>query len=179
MHTTRPWLRFIEGTEGSAGAAPADDQDTNATTDAGDGDGGESEDVDWKAKAEEWKKHSRTWEDRAKANQDAAAKLAELEEQDKTELQKTLERAEAAEKERDEAVMAAMRLRIATEHSISAADADLFLNGTDEETLTRQAEALAQRQAPKPPESPGQGIGGDGAGSRSAAESWAKSLLGK
>ena len=105
--------------------------------------------------------------------------MSELEEQDKTELQKTLERAEAAEKERDAAVMAAMRLRIATEHSISAADADLFLNGTDEETLTRQAEALAQRQAPKPPESPGQGIGGDGAGSRSAAESWAKSLLGK
>ena len=179
MYTTRPWLRFIEGTKGSAGASPADDKGANATAPAGDGGGGGPKDVDWKAKAEEWKKHSRTWEDRAKANQDAAAKLSELEEQDKTELQKILERAEAAEKERDAAVMAAMRLRIATEHSISAADADLFLNGTDEETLTRQAEALAQRQAPKPPESPGQGIGGDGAGSRSAAESWAKSLLGK
>ena len=54
MHTTRPWLRFIEGTEGSAGAS-SDDQDTDTTAPAGDGDGGESEDVDWKAMAEEWK----------------------------------------------------------------------------------------------------------------------------
>lgn len=178
MHTTRPWLRFIEGSEGSAGAA-SDGQDTNSTVPAGDGDGGESEDVDWKAKAEEWKKHARTWEDRAKANQDAAAKLSELEEQDKTELQKALERAEAAEKERDEAVLKAMRLSIASAHNISAEDAELFLNGSDEETLTKQAEALARRTAPKPPESPGQGVGGDGAGSKTAAESWAKSLLGK
>jgi hypothetical protein len=41
-----------------------------------------------------------------------------------------------------------MRLRIATEHGITDADdIDLFLTGTDEETLTKQAKRLADRDA--------------------------------
>lgn len=177
METTRPWLRFIEGPGGSAGDANEAATDAAETAPASDGEDGDA--VDWQAKAEEWKQHARTWEQRAKSNQDAAKKLAELEEEGKSELQKAMERAESAEKERDEAVLKAMRLSIASAHRISVEDAELFLNGTDEETLTKQAEALARRTAPKPPESPGQGVGGDGAGSKTAAESWAKSLLGQ
>jgi hypothetical protein len=41
-----------------------------------------------------------------------------------------------------------MRLRIATEHGITDADdISLFLTGTDEETLTKQAKRLADREA--------------------------------
>ena len=41
----------------------------------------------------------------------------------------------------------ALRLRIAAKHGISDDDADLFLTGTDEDTLTRQAQRLADREA--------------------------------
>lgn len=39
----------------------------------------------------------------------------------------------------------ALRYRIAAKHSISEEDAELFLTGTDEATITRQAARLAER----------------------------------
>lgn len=74
-----------------------------------------------------------------------AARLDEIEEANKTEAQKLSDAKAAAEKERDAARAEALRLRIATKHGISDEDADLFLTGTDEETLTKQAERLSQR----------------------------------
>jgi hypothetical protein len=74
-----------------------------------------------------------------------AARLDELVAADKSEAEKAAERAAAAESERDAAKAEALRLRIAAKHGVSDDDADLFLTGTDEETLTRQAERLAQR----------------------------------
>src|SRR5690606_4321332 len=74
-----------------------------------------------------------------------AKRLDEIEQANKSELQKALDRATAAERERDEAQAAALRLRIAAKHGISDEDGDLFLTGTDEATLTKQAERLAQR----------------------------------
>lgn len=53
------------------------------------------------AQEPDWKAESRKWEERAKANKDAAEKLAAFEESQKTEAQKLADRAEAAEKERD------------------------------------------------------------------------------
>ncbi|MEU7677943.1 hypothetical protein AB0C42_24385 [Micromonospora taraxaci] len=82
-----------------------------------------------------------------KANKEAESlrlKLKEYEDRDKTEAEKLAERAATAERERDEANAAALRLRIAAKHGISDEHADLFLNGTDEATLTQQAEQLAQ-----------------------------------
>lgn len=82
-----------------------------------------------------------------KANKEAESlrlKLKEYEDRDKTEAEKLAERAATAERERDEANAAALRLRIAAKHGISDEHADLFLNGTDEATLTEQAEQLAQ-----------------------------------
>lgn len=76
-----------------------------------------------------------------------AARLDEIEQANLTELEKANGRITTAEKERDSAKSEALRLRIAVTHGISLEDADLFLTGTDEETLTAQAKRLADRAA--------------------------------
>ena len=76
-----------------------------------------------------------------------AARLDEIEQANKTEIEKAADRAAKAEQERDKARADALRLRVAAKHGISDEDADLFLTGTDEATLTKQAERLAQRTA--------------------------------
>lgn len=50
---------------------------------------------------ERWKADARKWEDRAKANKDAADRLAELENANKTEAQKLQEQFDAVKAERD------------------------------------------------------------------------------
>lgn len=94
--------------------------------------------VDWKSKAREWEK-------RAKANADAATKLAELEEAQKTNEQKLADAKTAAEQDAANARAEALRWRVAAKHGISDEDAELFLTGTDEATLTKQAERLTER----------------------------------
>lgn len=76
-----------------------------------------------------------------------AAQFDELEQKNKSELDKANDRLAALEKERDQERASAMRLRVAAKHGISDDDADLFLTGSDEETLTRQAERLQAREA--------------------------------
>lgn len=76
-----------------------------------------------------------------------AAKLDDIEQANLTELEKANGRITTAEKERDTAKAEALRLRIAVTHNISLEDADLFLTGTDEETLTAQAKRLSDRAA--------------------------------
>ena len=70
-----------------------------------------------------------------------AARLDELEEANRSELEKANAKAAAAEAERDEAAARALRLQIATDHGISKDDL-VLLTGTDEETLTTQAKRL-------------------------------------
>lgn len=53
--------------------------------------------TDWQAEAKKWEARSKTNFERAKANEAAAQRLAEIEESSKTELQKWQERAEKAE----------------------------------------------------------------------------------
>ena len=75
-----------------------------------------------------------------------AERFDELEAANKSEIERAADAKAAAERERDEARAEALRLRIATQHGISDADdIDLFLTGTDEETLTKQAQRLTQR----------------------------------
>jgi len=76
-----------------------------------------------------------------------AAKLDEIEQANLSELEKANSGRTAAETERDTAKAEALRLRIAVTHGISLDDADLFLTGTTEETLTAQAKRLSDRAA--------------------------------
>lgn len=73
-----------------------------------------------------------------------AARLDELEQANQTEVEKANNRATDAETARDTAIAESLRLRVAAKHGISEDDADLFLTGTDEETLTRQAKRLSE-----------------------------------
>lgn len=73
------------------------------------------------------------------------ARLDEIESANLTEAEKARKRAEDAEARALAAEAGALRWRIAAKHGISDEDAELFLTGTDEETLTRQAERLSAR----------------------------------
>jgi hypothetical protein len=100
----------------------------------------EAPEIDWKAKAREWEK-------RAKENKTAADELAAIKEAQKSEADKQAERLAALEKEAQAARIEAMRFKVAAKHGIADEDAELFLTGSDEETLTRQAERLAERES--------------------------------
>ena len=77
-----------------------------------------------------------------------AAKLDEYEQANQTEAEKTAKRIADLEAELTNTRLASTRLTIATEHGITDADdIELFLTGTDAETLTRQAKRLADREA--------------------------------
>ena len=77
------------------------------------------------------------------------ARLDEIESAQLSEAEKAKKRADEAEARALAAEAGALRWRIAAKFGISDEDADLFLNGTDEETLTRQAERLASRSSAK------------------------------
>lgn len=77
-----------------------------------------------------------------------AARLDEIEQANQTEAEKAAARLAELEAELNNTRRDSMRLKIATEHGITDADdIELFLTGTDEETLTKQAKRLADRTA--------------------------------
>lgn len=81
-----------------------------------------------------------------------AAKFDEVDQASKTEAQKTAERIAKLEQELSGTRAGALRTSIAAEYGVSTkkgpngepSDADLFLTATDEATLRKQAERLAQ-----------------------------------
>lgn len=101
--------------------------------------------TDWKAEARKWESRAKENLAKASAHEDAAKRLAEIEESKKSDEQKTNDRISALESELTNARFAAERARIQAKHSISDDDADLFLTATDAEKLEAQAKALADR----------------------------------
>lgn len=92
-----------------------------------------------------WKSKAREQEKRAKDNANAAKRLAEIEEAQKSEAEKSADRIKALEGEAASAKRDALRFKVASKYGIGDEDADLFLTGSDEESLTKQAERLAAR----------------------------------
>ena len=91
------------------------------------------------------RKESAKYRTEAKANAEAAKRLAELEESQKTEAQKQAERIAELEKQIEGATVQALRARMAAKYQIDPEDADLFLTGTNEETVESQAKRLSER----------------------------------
>jgi len=74
-----------------------------------------------------------------------AARLTEIEDKSKTDSERTAERVAALERDLAATRTTALRAQVQARHGIADEDAELFLTGSDEETLTRQAERLAAR----------------------------------
>ena len=91
------------------------------------------------------RKENAKYRTEAKANAEAAKRLAELEESQKTEAQKQAERIAELEKQIEGATVQAVRARMAAKYQIDPEDADLFLTGSDEETVEAQAKRWSER----------------------------------
>lgn len=96
------------------------------------------------AQETDWKAEARKWEDRAKANTKAAERLAEIEESQKTELQKAADRAAAAEAKATGIEARALRAEVAAAKGIPAA----LLSGATQQELEASADALLAFRGP-------------------------------
>ena len=99
------------------------------------------------AEVERWKAHARKHEAQAKANAEAAKKLAELEEADKTELQKLTDRLTAAQAEIQTLQGELVRERVARRHNLTDEQAKRLIGETEEE-LEADAAELVKMLAP-------------------------------
>lgn len=119
-------------------------------TAAAEPDKGAAKTVDSSADVAKWKALARKHEAAAKANADAAKRLAEYEDAQKTEQQRLQERAQAAEKQLTELQARNARLMAATVHGIPAELIDLLGDGTEEQ-INERAELLAAKLAAAAP----------------------------
>lgn len=90
-----------------------------------------------------WKQKAREQEKRAKENADAAKRLAEIEDAQKSEAQKAADALTKAEQRAAAAEAKALSLQIATEHSLGAEDAALLTALPDEDSMRALAKRLA------------------------------------
>lgn len=107
-------------------------------------------------------------EARAAAEKSAAALQKQLDDiaaANLSDLEKAQRAATDAQAAADAATKEALRLRVAVKHGISDEDADLFLTGSDQETIERQAAALVARTSTGPKPDLSQGAKGAPAGS--------------
>lgn len=88
-----------------------------------------------------WKQKAREQEARAKSNADAAKRLQEIEDAQKTEAQRLADRQAAIERERDEARAEGLRYKAAAKHGVGEDYFDLLGSG-DAETIESRAERV-------------------------------------
>jgi len=97
----------------------------------------------------------------AKANAELVARVKAFEDAQLSDTEKQSKRLAELEKEAASARGEAIRYRIAAKFQVSDEDAELFLTGSDEESLTKQATRLSERAAAAKPKSgayvPGEG----------------------
>ena len=103
--------------------------------------GDTSDGKNWQAEADKWKTLARKHETTAKANAEAAERLAKLEESQKTESEKLAERIAAAEKQASEAALERLRYEVALEKGLTKVQARRLI-GTNAEELAADADEL-------------------------------------
>lgn len=105
---------------------------------------------DWQAEADKWKKLSRENETRAKQNADAAKRLAEIEESQKTAEQKSAEQTRLAQETAAKATSEAAKLRVGLAKGLPADLVDRLVGSTPEE-LAEDADRLLALLKPAAP----------------------------
>lgn len=126
-----------------------------------------TETVDWEKKYKEMQQHSREWEKRAKAAEPAAKKLSEIEEANKSELEKAQAALAAAEKRAQETELASLRASVALEKGLTPTQAKRLIGSTREELEADADELLEDIKNTKPaaaPSTDGQGKTGEPVG---------------
>jgi hypothetical protein len=106
------------------------------------GDQGGEGDNDLAEQLLHWKTQARKSEQRAKANADAAKRLQDIENANKTELQKALDAQVAAERERDEAMANHTRMMAAAANNLPVELIEHLGTGTEDE-INERAELFA------------------------------------
>lgn len=164
----------------TAPTAPAATEPTTPTTAAGEtttqGDPAELGDAGKKALDAE-----RTARKAAeKATSDLQAQIDKINQANESAVEKAQREANEYKDAAAKATADALRFRVAAKHNISEEDADLFLTGTDEATLERQAARLSERTpttaaGPRPDLTQG-GVGTPPSADDGAA--WLKQLTG-
>lgn len=123
--------------------------------------------IDWKAEARKWESRAKENLASAKANEGAAKRLAEIEEANKSELQKAQEALDEIRGELESTRLSAMRAEVANEHGIPSG----LLSGSTREELESHAAALIAFRGEQEPErlivpseggSPSLALNGDG-----------------
>ena len=97
--------------------------------------------TDWKAEADKWKALARKHEGQAKSNADAAKRLSELEDKDKSESQKLADKVTLAEKRAAEAEAKVFRYEVASEMGIQPKHLK-YLSGATKEELEESAKGI-------------------------------------
>jgi hypothetical protein len=129
------------------GATGADDEGASSLLDsmlegAGTEEEADADRDDTATQLAHWKDMSRKHEKRAKENASAAARLREIEDANKTELQRALDAQAEAERERDEARNTHSRMMAAASNNLPVELIDFLGIGTDDE-IGERAEQLA------------------------------------
>lgn len=101
-----------------------------------------------------WRDKAREQEKRAKSNAEAAKRLAEIEDAQKSETQKASEALAKAEERASAAEKRASALAIATEHKLDKDDAETIALLPDEDSMRRVAQRLAGQAAEQKKQGP-------------------------
>ena len=159
----RPYLRFVDAPSAESGGDAASAEsggDAASAQEISAAAEDTAQQVDWEAEARKWKELSRKNESRMKENAEKARLYDEVQEQDKSELQKAQEAAAKAEARAAAMEAEAMRAKVA---AATGVDADL-LSGSSEEELRASAERLLAwrgAQVPKGAPATDAGVRGD------------------
>lgn len=136
------------------------------------------EDVDWKTKAREWEK-------RAKANADAAKRLQQIEDANKTEAQRAADELARLRADADDARSQLLRHEVAADLGVPP-KLVRFLTGTAREDVEASArdllEAIRSEPAAAPPARPTESVRrvtNGGPPATQDAEQWFRSLAGR